>query len=219
MQALRGVLDAYFGSNDYAFDAYGYSTELDLAYQSIVTALGRFLDHVPCFEGMRQRAPIFEALPPALGALSRDDRHAWREHWRQETIALQSEMVAALVAADIARPIAGKPVPGALLPEHSTGGEVDVPLALSEGASLVSDGHIYPAIAQEQSTTSAPRKAGAPTRRKEHKQKLARQYEANGMKRVEIARRLELTPRRVYDLLKESQDGNNADPEIIGSKE
>jgi hypothetical protein len=213
------VLDAYFGSHDYAFDAWGYTTDLDLAYQSTITGLVSFLDHVPYFQGLRQRAPILEALPPALGALTFDDRHEWREHWRDEASALQSEMVAALRAAGIPRPIEGGPVPGGLLPEHSTGGEVDVPLSLSEGTSFVSGGNIHPAIAQEQSTTSAPRKASAATRRKEHKQKLARQYEANGMKRVEIARRLELTPRRVFDLLKESQDGNNADPEIIGSKE
>jgi hypothetical protein len=124
------VLDAYFGSNDYAFDAWGYSTDLDLAYQSTLTKLARFLDHVPCFEGMRQRAPIFEALPPALGALARDDRHAWREHWRDEAIAVQSEMVAALIGAGIPRP--ATTVPEAVTPTRAlaTPDEPSTPLAL-----------------------------------------------------------------------------------------
>src|SRR5687768_3451607 len=50
IRALWDVLDAHFGSNDYAFDAWGYSTELDVAYQATVTALASFVDHVSCFE-------------------------------------------------------------------------------------------------------------------------------------------------------------------------
>jgi hypothetical protein len=142
MQALRDVLDAYFGSHDFAFDAWGYSTDLDLAYQLAVTGLASFLDHVSCFEGMRQRAPIFGALPPALGALARDDRHAWWEHWRDEAIALQSEMVAILLAAGVPRLATGEPQPTKSMverhaepaPEPDAGNAIGVPFALSAGS-------------------------------------------------------------------------------------
>jgi hypothetical protein len=182
IQALRDVLDAYFGSNDYAFDAWGYSTELDLAYQSTITGLVRFLDHVPCFEGMRQRAPIFEALPPALGALARDDRHAWREHWRGEAIALQSEMVAALVAAGIPRLAAGEPQPTKLMveldgepaPEPDTENAIGVPFALSAGSGDLS-------LASPTRSTEATRNAllGAKKARAFRKQGRTRQDIAN----------------------------------------
>jgi hypothetical protein len=172
MQAIRDALDAHFGSNDYAFDAWGYSTEIDLAYQSTIKGLARFLDHVPCFNGMRQRAPIFEALPPALGALTRDDRHEWREHWRDEAIALQSEMVAALIEAGIPRPATRVPVAVTPTRALATPDELSTPLAL-------------PAQLSE-SMPSKTRVSNIATRNKVKRRRLVRELLAEGRTRQEI---------------------------------
>jgi hypothetical protein len=190
MQALRDVLDAYFGSNDYAFDAWGYSTELDLAYQSTVTALASFADHVPCFDGMRQRAPIFEALPPALGLLERDDRHAWREHWRQETMALQSEMVAILLAAGIPRPTVARVEPTEPMHELGTEDEPSAPRVL--------------AARLDQLTRPEKPAVTRATRRKESRQQHAWVLRQQGLTHKEIATELKCSVRAVQNYLADS---------------
>jgi hypothetical protein len=105
IEQIRELLDTYFGFDYFGTDGIGYSTELDLEYQSLVWRAVSLIDTSPCFEGLWWPDRV---LPQCLG-------HADRGRWwgqyhgqpgRNETFALQSEMVAALVAAGIPRPTA-----------------------------------------------------------------------------------------------------------------
>ena len=195
--STSGRARCYFGSNDYAFDAWGYSTDLDLAYQSTMTELARFLDHVPCFEGMRQCAPLFGALPPALGALTFADRYAWRERWRDEAIALQSKIIAALIAAGIPRPSTEDLEPTVPMVALDSEDEPETPLALA-----VHSGY---SVRMEKPATSRGGKVTKASRRKESGQREARKFRDEGLTRKEIATHLNCSLRTVDNYLADSQ--------------
>jgi hypothetical protein len=135
VEQIRNLLDTYFGFDYFGADAIGYSLALDLEYQSLVSSAVSLLDASPCFKGMWWPDRI---APYCLGHA---DRRRWLGHYdgnpgRDELIAFQSEMAAALFAAGIARSATGdqgRPE-AALVSDAATGitGQLNQPVIPSD---------------------------------------------------------------------------------------
>ena len=180
-QLCRRSLDIHFHHG-----LAGYSPDLDRAYRDMRRVVLLGLKEIPCFARVRLPAGV---LPPALADLCHEpDRDRWRISGQADLVRLQGQLLTAVEAAGVPRP--AKSAAPAKADGLGTERADDQPVRMAAG------------------NRAAPERDGRPTwataRRASRKQR-ARMLRGGGDTIGEIARKLNVSERTVYNYLNDPQ--------------